>query len=143
MGEDNRADGGSGSREVGGRGRVGRGIGVVADVAVLLLWGRRGLALNVHLGELLDWHRWEGARAVLGADGQLRGDGIVLRRGDDVGFDEELEVLGLLSGAIRMSCKGTHVLDVAERPVDHSIPEAVGHGDDGFGYKEELGDYYS
>ena len=61
---------------------------------MLLLWRRRGLALHGQRGELLRWHRGEGARAVLGGDGELRGYGIVLGGAEHVGFDEELEVLG-------------------------------------------------
>lgn len=41
----------------------------------------------------MSWDGGEGAAAVLGGDGQLSRDGVMLRGGDDVGLDEELKVL--------------------------------------------------
>ena len=46
----------------------------------------------------MGWDSGEGARAVLGGDRQLRDDGIMLRRCNDVGLDEELEVLWVHQG---------------------------------------------
>lgn len=99
--EDRGADGGYGDRRIRWRGRVGAVVGVVPDARSLLLRGRCGLALDTHLRELLRWHGGEGAVAVLGGDGKLGGDGVMLGGCDDVGFDEELEVLYMSSAGVR------------------------------------------
>jgi hypothetical protein len=54
--------------------------------------------------------------------------------GDDVGLDEEFEILclSLESGDIQELVQA-HVLDVAKRPVDHCIPEAIRHDECGVG----------
>lgn len=93
--EDGGAGGDHRGRGVGGRRGIGGGIRVVANVgAALLRWRRRLAVLHAELRQLLRGHGGgQLAGAVLGRHGQLGGDDIVLGRRDDVGLDEELEVL--------------------------------------------------
>lgn len=101
VGEHGGARGRRRHRGVGRRRRVGGRVGVVAHVGCLLL-GRRRLAPDTHVRQLLRRHRdghrccargRQRARAVLSRHGQLRRNRIVLCRGEHVGLDEELQVL--------------------------------------------------
>ena len=87
--EDGRADRGGWGRRVGRRGRVRGVVGVVADAVGLLLGLGRGHAEGRHL---LRGHGGHGAGGICGG-GELVVDGVVLRLRDDVGVDEELELL--------------------------------------------------
>lgn len=92
MAESGRAHGSSWRGRIGGWRRVRGVVGVVADAVGLLLGLGR---VDGERGELLGGRRGDGARRV-GACGELVVDGVVLRLGDDIGVDQEFELLPYL-----------------------------------------------